>query len=457
MKKYSQDWGNALIEYADSKAIDDIDYWLKISENIKPLKHDFDCKQDYATNMDGMHISWDKKHTDNLLNKTQKAYNTEINDLLLSAFALALANWQKIDSVSFNLEGHGREECVSGVDITRTVGWFTSLFPVVLDLPEIKDINNLTDLDYKACIQSIKEQLRHIPDKGLSYGALKYLASSSSKDQLDAISNLHTSKASFNYLGQFGGDDKSQDKNSWEFAAESSGFAGDPKNHHPNLLDLNGMVMDGVLGFSIAFSADHFSKDSINKFSKLFKEYVLKIIEHCASKKAVAYTPSDFVTTNLSQVKLDQILENNKTDKIYALSPLQEGMLFHALHAEESDQYCVQIEWTYEGNLDPKALKSAWEGVINHHDILRTRFLWQDVDNPVQVVEQEVETPWFDYDFSKLSEKDQDKKLKDYLVKDRFAGFDLSKPCVMRLHLIKLSDTKYHFIFTNHHILLDGW
>ena len=96
--------------------------------------------------MDGVQISWDKKHTDDLLNKTQKAYNTEINDLLLSAFTLALANWQQIDSVSFNLEGHGREECVSGVDTTRTVGWFTSLFPVALSLPEIKDINNLLEI-----------------------------------------------------------------------------------------------------------------------------------------------------------------------------------------------------------------------------------------------------------------------------------------------------------------------
>ena len=101
-------------------------------------------------------ISWDKKHTDDLLNKTQKAYNTEINDLLLSAFALALANWQKIENISFNLEGHGREECVSGVDITRTVGWFTSLFPVALSLPEIKDINNLTDLDYKPVFKVLK-------------------------------------------------------------------------------------------------------------------------------------------------------------------------------------------------------------------------------------------------------------------------------------------------------------
>ena len=365
-----QDWGNALIKYADNKAIDDLDYWLKISESIKPLKHDFDCKKDYATNMDEVQISWDKKHTDDLLNKTQKAYNTEINDLLLSAFALALANWQKIENVSFNLEGHGREDCVSGVDITRTVGWFTSLFPVALSLPEIKDINNLTDLDYKACIQGIKEQLRDIPDKGLSYGVLKYLTSSPSspsplsKEQVDSISSLHISKVSFNYLGQFGGDDKSQDQNSWGFAPESSGFALGPKNHHPNLLDLNGMVMDGKLGFSVAFSTSHFDKKSINKFSELFKEYVLKIIEHCASKKEVAYTPSDFATTNLSQVKLDQILENNKTDKIYALSPLQEGMLFHALHSEESDQYCVQIEWGYEGKLDPKALNLLGKALL---------------------------------------------------------------------------------------------
>ena len=306
---------------------------------------------------------------------------------------------------------------------------------------------------YKACIQSIKEQLRHIPDKGLSFGTLKYCHKD--KKVSAKLAKGSTSKISFNYLGQFGGEKSSEE--AWTFAKESSGTAVDPRHHHPNLLDLNGAIINGQLGFSVAFSTDHFSKKTIKAFSTLFKDYLAAIIEHCAFKKEVSYTPSDFATTNLPQVKLDQILQDTKVDKIYALSSLQEGMLFHALHAQESDQYRVQIEFTYEGKLDPKALRFAWEGVINHHDILRTRFIWQDVDAPVQVVESEVEIPWFDEDFSKLNQKDQAKKLQDYLVKDRFAGFDLSKPCVMRLHLIKLSDTKYHFIWTKHHILLDGW
>ena len=449
-----QDWGHALHQYTVHQAIDDLDYWLTIAQGIKPLAYDLASPLEHAEHMDCVSIIWDKAHSQDLLSQTQQAYNTQINDLLLSAFALALANWQHIDRVSFNLEGHGREDVVSGVDLSRSVGWFTSLFPVTLNLPEIEDLNHLTAEEYKACIQSIKEQIRQIPGKGLSYGVLKYLHT----DQgiRDQFKQGTEAQVSFNYLGQFG-DAAEQTDDGWGFASESSGSAIHLKNHHPNVLGLNGMVVDGQLNFSVAFSRDHFKQSAIDQFSELFKRCVIGIVEHCVSQDEVAYTPSDFATAQLSQGKLDEILSDKSVDKIYALSPLQEGMLFHALHAQDSDQYCVQLEWTYEGQLDPDVLKTAWDDLIHHHDILRTRFIWQAVESPIQVVEQNVEIPWFVEDLSPLNAKEQRKQLKAYALKDRLLGFDLSKPCVMRLHLIKLSEREYHFIWTNHHILLDGW
>jgi hypothetical protein len=217
------------------------------------------------------------------------------------------------------------------------------------------------------------------------------------------------------------------------------------------------MVISGELSFSIAYSTDHYTQDSIERFKSLFESNLKALIEHCVEQETVCYTPSDFPTTQLSQEQLDRLLAIDAPEKIYALAPLQEGLLFHALHDTGSDQYCVQMEWLYEGNLDVAALKAAWSDLINQHDILRTRFEWNSLECPIQMVQNTVALPWFDSDLSDMSESDQAQSIASYLEKDRFTGFDLTKPCAMRLHLLKLSVNRHQFIWTNHHILLDGW
>ena len=451
------DWTRALTYYAEYRAVDHLEYWLRTIGSIEALDISLRNQSEHHQNIFNETIIFDRDITYDLLNKCEESYNTEINDLLLLALTLALTECGEPGKIGFNLKGQGREEAVRGVDVTRTVGWLTSLFPVVLTLPEIKNIRNITDVEYRVCIQSIKEQLRHIPDKGLSFGVLKYCH----PDPAVRKKFLHKRMPviSFNYRGQI---ETAIDKNNgWRLDNDTSGFGVNASDNsfydfmysEACELDLNGYISDNNLVFTVLCK----SKSLIERFSKLYKQHLSLIIGHCVIQKEVRYSPSDFATTNLSQGKLDKILKDSKVDRIYALSPLQEGMLFHALHAEESDQFCVQNEWIYEGRLDTKALKSAWEGVINHHDVLRTYFIWQDVDNPVQVVKKEVSIPWFYEDLCNLSEKEQTKKLKGHLAKDRQTRFDLSKPCAIKLHLIKLCEDKFHFILTKHHIILDGW
>jgi len=149
---------------------------------------------------------------------------------------------------------------------------------------------------------------------------------------------------------------------------------------------------------------------------------------------------------------------NAKTiQDIYPLSPMQQGMLFHSLSDPRSGAYCVQTSWTFEGDLDVSALRQAWQHAVDRHPILRTDFDWEELDEPVQVVYRHVTLPFEQMDWRHLPKEQQDQQLEQYLAQDRSRGFDLGQAPLMRLALIRLGDETYRFIWSNHHLLLDGW
>ena len=141
----------------------------------------------------------------------------------------------------------------------------------------------------------------------------------------------------------------------------------------------------------------------------------------------------------------------------YPLSPLQEGMLFHTLYAPGSGVYVNQLSQVLSGGLDLSAFKRAWEKVITRHPILRTSFIWEGLTEPVQVVEQDIDLPLLEYDWSESSPSERDRQVESYLHSDRARGFELSRAPLMRITLIRLSESEYHFVWTWHHLLLDGW
>ncbi|MEH2121095.1 amino acid adenylation domain-containing protein [Nostoc sp.] len=142
---------------------------------------------------------------------------------------------------------------------------------------------------------------------------------------------------------------------------------------------------------------------------------------------------------------------------IYELSPLQQGILFHSLSAPESAVYFVQLCYALRGNFNISAFEQAWQQVTVRHTILRTSFYWENLEKPIQVVHQQVKVALLQYDWCNLNSVEQQERLKEFLVSDRASGFDFSQAPLMRLFLIRITDDSYYFVWSKHHLLLDGW
>ncbi|MBD2002946.1 MULTISPECIES: non-ribosomal peptide synthetase [Cyanophyceae] len=141
---------------------------------------------------------------------------------------------------------------------------------------------------------------------------------------------------------------------------------------------------------------------------------------------------------------------------IYELSPAQQGILFHSLYTPESGVYFLQLHYTLQGYLDVSAFEQAWQKVIARHPALRTSFHWEDLEKPLQVVHQHIKVPLVQHDLQKLSPSEQQEHLQTLLEIDR-QGFDLSEAPLMRLNLLQLGEKSYQFIWSKHHLILDGW
>ena len=144
-------------------------------------------------------------------------------------------------------------------------------------------------------------------------------------------------------------------------------------------------------------------------------------------------------------------------EDIYPLSPLQQGLLFHSINNLDSDAYFQQFSCIVSGNLQIEKFQQAWQKIVERHPVLRTAFIWEGVDKPLQVVRQKVELPWINLDWQNLSTLEQQQELENFLVQDHQQNFILEKAPLMRCSLIKLNNNSYYFVWSHHHLLLDGW
>jgi len=235
-------WSEKLREYSESKeALKELEYWKGIEEiKVKSLLTDTGAKKVNKKRIytDTIRFDLGKNETTDLLNLVNRAYGTNINDILLCALGMAIQDWKGLNKVLINLEGHGREDIIEGIDTSRTVGWFTTMYPVVLDMNQSKDISYL--------IKSVKETLRQIPKRGIGYGILRYLTS---EERREGYGFEIEPEINFNYLGEFG-----QEKG-LEFTRISDLSTGEnisPESEFKYALDINAVVMGGR--FSLSFT-----------------------------------------------------------------------------------------------------------------------------------------------------------------------------------------------------------
>jgi amino acid adenylation domain-containing protein/non-ribosomal peptide synthase protein (TIGR01720 family) len=294
------DWAEKLDRYAQSELLKlELDYWLNQPwEQATPIPLDLTSQTADNTigSTDSVAVTLSATATHQLLGSVHEAYNTQINDLLLTGLAMTLAQWTGNAAVPIDLEGHGREELFEDVDLSQTVGWFTSLFPVLLQLPP--------STPPATAIKSIKEQLRTIPQRGIGYGILRYLcADPRVKQQLQSIPSP---EISFNYLGQF---DQAQSETGWKFAPEATGQEQSSQHNREHRLDLSCLVVGGELQISWTYSNQIHQRETISDLAQSYLQNLTVLIEHCQSDDACGYTPSDFPEAQLEQSELDELLK----------------------------------------------------------------------------------------------------------------------------------------------------
>ncbi|WP_129706740.1 non-ribosomal peptide synthetase [Priestia megaterium] len=290
-----KEWSNTLQKYTTTEMFErESRYWDAIDEiHLPNLPKDNDnTKPCTISESKSVDISLSKKESEELISKANKAYNTDVNDVLLSALLLTMKKQMGLHMLGINLEGHGREELLQGINVSRTVGWFTSIFPVVFEIysDQIRDV-----------IKYVKERLRDIPNKGVGYGIRRYLNQSFKKKR------SVNPEINFNYLGIFEGDTTLAGIGK---SKVSTGDAISPLTKMNNSLDINGVMVNGELHFNFRYNPSHFNEITILKIAETYRLTLLELHQHCTNAQEQVKTKSDFSAKDIEQDELESFLES---------------------------------------------------------------------------------------------------------------------------------------------------
>ena len=293
-----KEWTQRLVEYTQSDTLnEEVNYWQTVAGTPStPLPYDFADGVNTVASTRTVAVELEREDTRALLQEIPEVYHTQINDVLLTALVDVLAPWSQQETVCLDLEGHGREEMFEDVDLSRTVGWFTSIFPVVLKRGHPAHPGEL--------LKSVKEQLRQIPLRGIGYGLLRYL--SDDGKIRERLGEGPEPEFAFNYLGQF--DQVIASDGRWTSSGVSGGANRHPPGKQPYLVAINARVMDGVLQVRWSYSEAVHRRETIERLADDYLAALLAIIRHCQSPDAGGYTPSDFPLAGLSQEDLEKLL-----------------------------------------------------------------------------------------------------------------------------------------------------
>ena len=436
-----QEWGQALAGAAETNQFThEKPFWLnQLKHSGSPLPLDVEGSSigSRATSR-ALSLQLTKEETKALLQKSNSAYRTTINELLLAATYLGMRRWTQGPLLRIGLEGHGREAIFEHLDVTQTLGWFTTLFPLAL---------NCTKEDVETVILGVKEQYRAIPNKGIGYGILRYLV----QDE-DLIAQETMPMLLFNYLGQF--DQTFTAKSKFNVAQEEKGeeVHADHPREYP--LELTSMVVGDIWRATLVYSVEQFHPETMENLRELLLAGLKDVIRHCTEAESTRLTPADFPLAMVDQAQLDVWQKDYRIECLYPVTPMQAGMIFHSLM--DSAAYTNQTYPILEGNLDQVCFRKAWNLELQRHDVFRTAMVGEG-DALHQLVVTEVEVPWYEEDWRDLSTEEQQLRFETYRLKDKHAGFRFEMAPLMRMALFRLTETRFQMLWTVHHSLVDGW
>ncbi|MFC8384149.1 non-ribosomal peptide synthase/polyketide synthase, partial [Nocardia sp. NPDC057272] len=468
-------WAHALADEAKSAdRAAELDFWREVVATPDPLltARPMDPAVDVSGVIEKLPVEVSAEVTKALLTTVPALFHGGVNDGLLTALALAAAKWRSTrtgpgalgnghradpnsDALLVRLEGHGREEEVApGADLSRTVGWFTAIFPVRLDLAGIDiDAALAGGPALGQAVKAVKEQLLAVPDKGIGYGLLRYMNAETAVE----LPTQLPGQISFNYLGRVADSDVPDALRGfgWIPAPELAALGGAYDADMPAMapLDVNAIVVGDKLSANIGYPSTLLAEAEVREFADLWITALEAVARHANSADAGGHTPSDFALVRSTQRDIDTWEKRYpELTQVWPLAALQAGLFFHArLAATSVDVYTAQAVLTLTGRVDATRLRAAAQALLDRHETLRTAFVTDHDGNAVQVVLDTTRVAWAEHDRIETGE------YTDLVEADRTARFDLANPPLIRFTLIQIAEHEWRFVVSNHHILLDGW
>ena len=452
-------WASLLAEHARRpEVVDQADAWRRVAAVPAAMPAVQPAADTFAT-AGRLSVSLGVETTRMLLGEVPAAFHAGVHEILLIAFGLAWAQFLGSDGapIGIDVEGHGRhEELAPDLDLSRTVGWFTTIYPVSLAVGGVPWAQVVAgDAALAAAIKDAKEQLRALPDP-LTYGLLRYLNSDVELAGPDP-------RIGFNYLGRLGAAATEVSDDFWRVSPDGEEVAGASAAIPmplPHTVDLNAATVDTDAGPHLqanwTWAQSALDDEQVSRLSRLWFEVLGGICAH-VRRGGGGLTPSDIVPARLSQQQIDELERQHRIADILPLTPLQQGLLFHASAAQGSgdDVYAVQLDITITGPLDQHRLRDAAYAVVNRYPNLAAHFCAQ-FDEPVQLIPADPVPAWRYVELD-ASAVDVDEQIQRLCADERAAVCDFDNPPAFRVALIRTRADRHRFVLTNHHILMDGW
>ena len=448
-----KDYTEAVQRYRDSYQLSqEKPYWEKVQKKMLQLPQG-GGSSDHSRYFNLQYSNACLKH---LLTDAHSAYNTTENDLLITAFLHSYRQVTGNDSASLMMEGHGREPIHETVVTDRTVGWFTSAYPVV-----VEGLNG----DMRHDIRLVKETFRAVPNKGLGYGILQHIPSQERLRVGDGTSgmgdaNLRTDLVEclgFNYLGDVKSDDTmgafhiAGDVNT-DVSVNKEGQTG------PTYM-INCTIIEGVFDINVDYDTTVYTEEQAHAIADGFCQQLEAIVSHTLSVTVPEPTASDlgalgWTDSQYETLKAEYAERGETIQRVYPLSPMQEGILLEYMTDPKTTAYVLVNR--YEMNILPtvEQLRYALDVLAAKHEVFRTSIIYRGVETPCQaIIDRQLGLRYVDiskeHDIYAASERIHKEELA--------ASFDLQSSPLYRIVLLKTSETSCHILLVTHHIIIDGW
>ncbi|CAM4112256.1 SDR family NAD(P)-dependent oxidoreductase [Pseudoalteromonas byunsanensis] len=388
----------------------------------------------------------DKSLSEKLVRQLPAKCNLSINEVLLTSLLLAYEQWADQPSMYLMMEGHGRENLPANTpDVSRTVGWFTSLYPVRLSGAASGELSDT--------FRQVKRHMAAIPNQGVSFNWLRYHTAD------NALRNMPVPHMSFNYLGTF----DVADERDISFAPESSGVQTSHRQQRLYEIDFLGAMLDKQINFSIIFNQTRIKRDKIQALVELWQSkmvFIAEQVEALPRFSSEAQTQLQYFANDAHHASTQRMLAGLADNDIHTAMPAtstQVGLMYESLVSDTQGMYVSQLVNQLRGELNEAAFKAAWQAIVERHSIYRTAFHVNDEGVFVQAVKEYVQVPWQSHDWTHLDSQQQETKFNALVAQDAQTNFDIAQAPLMRINLVKLSDDCYRMLLSEHHGISDGW